>query len=89
LFRREPLQGKSPVDWLNAFGAAVNAAVRGSRGVPLPLAAPPAACLRLRLTLHAVHGLPAGAWERPYLKAKLASAAVRVPKCRWAFATVE
>ena len=29
--------GVSPVDWLNQLGHAVNCAVNGSRGAPLPL----------------------------------------------------
>ena len=78
------MQAKNPIDWLNAFGAAINTSVNRDRAAPLPLAAPPQHCWRLALTLHSVQGLPTGGWERPYLKAKLKSSAVRLPKCRCA-----
>lgn len=71
-----------PTEWLNAFGHAVNAAVAGDRATPLPLHGEPARHWRLRLTLRCVGGLPAADWERPYLKAKMASEAVALPKCR-------
>lgn len=71
-----------PSEWLNAFGHAINAAVNGARDVPLPLAAEPSAHWRLRARLRCVAGLATGAWEQPYLKAKLASTAVALPKCK-------
>ena len=77
------LQGLPPVEWLNAFGHAVNTAVQGSRGSPLPLHGEPGCHWRLRLTLHSVAGMPTCNWEQPYVKAKMARASVALPKCRW------
>jgi hypothetical protein len=77
------LQGLPPVEWLNAFGHAVNTAVQGSRDSPLPLHGEPGRHWRLRLTLHSVAGMPTCNWEQPYVKAKMASASVALPKCRW------
>ncbi len=73
-----------PTEWLNAFGHAINAAVNGSRSTPLPLLGEPARHWRLRLSLRCVGGLGSAGWEAPYLKGKLRSTAVELPKSRWA-----
>lgn len=79
----QPLQAMIPTEWLNSFGHAINAAVNGDRGSPLPLLGEPARHWRLRLSLRCVGGLASAGWEAPYLKAKMTSAAVELPKCRW------
>ena len=81
LIRRDALP---PAQWLNAFGHAINVAANGSRDTPLPLAAEPERWWRLRLELRCVAGLGTTAWDQPYLKAKMASAAVALPKARCA-----
>lgn len=75
-------QAMPPTAWLNAFGHAINTATSGSRDTPLPLGGEPARHWRLRASLRCVGGLSTADWERPYLKAKLASGSVALPKCR-------
>ena len=77
------MQGINPVQWLNAFGHGINAAVNGDRGVPLPLGGAPQTFWRLRVQLHSAAGVHGPAWEAPYLVASLAGGAVALQKCRW------
>ncbi|KAL4424856.1 hypothetical protein ABPG77_011106 [Micractinium sp. CCAP 211/92] len=73
-------QSLSPVSWLAAFGHAVNAGVNGDRAAPLPLAAEPQRCWRLRVAVRGAVGVPADRWFRPYVKSRVESRAVLLPK---------
>ncbi|KAL4421350.1 hypothetical protein ABPG75_010641 [Micractinium tetrahymenae] len=75
-------QSLSPVDWLAAFGHAINAGVNGDRAAPLPLAAEPQRWWRLRATLRGATGVPADRWSQPYLKSRVESRAVLLPKAK-------
>lgn len=82
LLRPANSQSLSPVRWLAAFGHAINAGVNGDRDAPLALAAEPQRWWRLRVTLHGATGVPVQLWSQPYVKGRVHSSAVLLPKAK-------